>query len=66
MNVPKLLFRLLLGRRLPISEGTLEVAGIRQPVLIRRDEYGIAYIEAQSDEDAWYGLGFCHGQDRAF
>jgi penicillin amidase len=66
MNVPKLLFRLLLGRRLPITAGTLEVSGIDQAVLIRRDQHGVAYIEAQGDQDAWYGLGFCHGQDRAF
>ena len=66
MNIPKLIFRLLLGRRLPITAGTLEVPGIEQPVLIRRDRYSIPYIEAQGDEDAWYGLGFCHGQDRAF
>lgn len=66
MNLPRLLFRLLLGRRLPISSGTLEVNAIKEPVVIRRDGYGIPCIEAQSDEDAWYGLGFCHGQDRAF
>ena len=65
-NVPQFIFRLLLGQRAPIVRGTLEVAGVRQPVLIRRDTYGIPYIEAESDEDAWYGLGFCHGQDRAF
>lgn len=66
MNVPKLIFRLLLGRRLPITTGKLVVSGIDQPVLIRRDRYGIPYIEAEGDEDAWYGLGFCQGQDRAF
>ncbi len=66
MNVSKFLFRLLLGQRAPMVKGTLEVAGARRPVLIRRDTYGIPYIEAENDEDAWYGLGFCHGQDRAF
>ena len=66
MNVSKSIFRLLLGRRLPITTGTLGVSGVNQPLLIRRDRYGIPYIEAQGDEDAWYGLGFCHGQDRAF
>ncbi|MFQ5795121.1 MAG: penicillin acylase family protein [Candidatus Bipolaricaulia bacterium] len=66
MNIPRLLFRLLLGRRLPITTGTLKIPGINQPVLIRRDRYGIPYIETERDEDAWYGLGFCHGQDRAF
>ena len=66
MNISKFIFRMLLGRRLPITTGTLEVSGISRPVLIRRDGYGIPYIEAEKDEDAWYGLGFCHGQDRAF
>ncbi|UCE64288.1 MAG: penicillin acylase family protein [Nitrospirota bacterium] len=66
MNFPKLIFALLFGRRLPITSGKLEVSGVKKSVLIRRDEYGIPYIEAKGDEDAWYGLGFCHGQDRAF
>lgn len=66
MNIPKLIFRFLLGRRLPIATGKLEISGIKRTVLIRRDRYGIAYVEAEGEEDAWYGLGFCHGQDRAF
>jgi len=66
MNLPKLIFRLLLGRRLVRTAGTLQVPGIESPVTIRRDRYGIAYIQAEGDADAWYGLGFCHGQDRAF
>ena len=39
---------------------------LRSAVTIRRDEHGIPYIEADNDEDAWYALGFCQGQDRAF
>jgi penicillin amidase len=66
MNITRLLFKLLMGSRLPITRGTLEVSGITGPVLIRRDGYGIPYVEAQKDDDAWYGLGFCQGQDRAF
>lgn len=66
MNVPRLLFRLLLGRRLPTTSGTLHVLGINQQIIIRRDRYGIPYIEAREEGDAWYGLGFCQGQDRAF
>jgi len=66
LNLPKLIFRLLLGQRLPLVEGTLTVRGLDQPVLIRRDAYGVPHIEAECEEDAWFGLGFCHGQDRAF
>ena len=66
MSLARLLFRLALGRRLPTVTGTLEVGGASGEVLIRRDRHGIPYIEAQDDEDAWYGLGFCQGQDRVF
>ncbi len=66
MNLPRLLFRLLLGQRLPLVRGTVRVRGISRPVTIRRDSYGIPHIEAETDRDAWYGLGFCQGQDRAF
>ena len=66
MNVHRFLFRTLLGRRLPRTSGTIEVPGISSAVTIRRDTYGIPYVEAESDEDAWYGVGFCQGQDRAF
>jgi penicillin amidase len=59
-------FRLLLGKRLPIVSGDVAIPGLRAPIVIRRDRYGVAYIEAQSDDDAFYGIGFCHGQDRAF
>lgn len=57
---------LAMGKRLPITEGTLRVAGASAPVVIRRDANGVAYVEARTDDDAFYGVGFCHGQDRAF
>jgi penicillin amidase len=66
MNLVKTLFRLALGRRLPTHEGILDVRGIHHPVRIRRDGYGVPYIEAENDAEAWFGLGFCHGQDRPF
>ena len=47
MNLPRLLFRLLLGRRLPTTAGMLTAPGIRQPVVIKRDRYGIAHATLQ-------------------
>jgi penicillin amidase len=47
-------------------QGRLRVAGIGRPVAIDRDRWGIPYIRAETDADAWFGLGFCHGQDRTF
>jgi len=66
MNLPRLLMQLLLGRRLPITSGFLRVVGIEREIVIRRDGWGVPHIAAASDSDAWYGLGFCQGQDRAF
>ena len=39
--------------------------GCRRGIQIRRDQHGVAYVDAQDELDAWFGLGFCHGQDRA-
>jgi len=64
MNWARLAFQLLLGKRLPRLEGELRV-GSRQPITLRRDAFGVAYVAARDEADAWFGLGFCHGQDRA-
>ena len=60
------IFRTVLGSRLPITEGVLEVPGTDGTITIRRDRYGIPNIRAATDRDAWFALGFCQGQDRAF
>jgi len=54
----------LTRRPLPRTEGTLRVRGPGALVTIRRDRWGVPLIAAQSSEDAWFGQGFCHGQDR--
>ncbi|MDE2844830.1 MAG: penicillin acylase family protein, partial [Chloroflexota bacterium] len=59
------LLRLLLGSRLPRTGGVLDVEGLRGPVTIRRDRYGIPMIEAEDELDVFFGFGFCQGQDRA-
>lgn len=56
----------VLGRRLPRRSGALRVEGISGELRIRRDGWGIPHIDAASEADAWFGLGFCHAQDRAF
>lgn len=40
--------------------------GIKSKIQIRRDQYAIPYIQAENEMDAWFGLGFAQGQDRAF
>ncbi len=48
----------------PKVDGTIEVAGMRGPIRIDRDAQGIPTIHAQSTDDAAFGLGFAHAQDR--
>jgi penicillin G amidase len=60
------LLGLVLGRRLPKVSGTLRVTGLDGPATIRRDGFGIPHVDAVSGHDAWFALGLCHAQDRAF
>jgi penicillin G amidase len=53
-----------LWRATPTHEGALRVSGLAAPLAIDRDEHGIPTIRAASIEDAAYGLGFAHAQDR--
>ena len=66
MTLAHLALRSLLGRRLPITSGPLRVHGLSGAVEISRDRWGVPYIRADNDADAWFGLGFCHAQDRLF
>jgi penicillin G amidase len=49
---------------LPQTRGELTVTGAAAPITITRDAYGVPHIQAQSLDDALFGLGFVHGQDR--
>ena len=51
---------------MPRQNGTLAVDGTEGELVVHRDRWGIPYIEAGSAHDAWFGLGFCQGQDRSF
>jgi len=51
-------------RARPVVEGELPVRGPIADLVIERDANGIPTIRAASPEDAWFGLGFAHAQDR--
>ncbi|MCE9522087.1 MAG: penicillin acylase family protein, partial [Alphaproteobacteria bacterium] len=55
---------LALRGSLPKLAGTVIVAGPSAPVRILRDADGVPHIYAKSRNDALFGLGFVHGQDR--
>jgi penicillin G amidase len=66
VTLARLCFAALLGRRPPRLRGTLTLPGLQGRVTIRRDRHGVPHVDASNDADAWFGLGFCLGQDRAF
>ncbi len=53
-----------LRQSLPQTEGSLALPGLKAPVEIVRDRYGVPHIYAGSIDDAYYALGFVHAQDR--
>ncbi|REF02003.1 penicillin acylase family protein [Cupriavidus plantarum] len=48
----------------PDTAGTLQLAGLRDRVVIVRDRNAVPRIEASNALDAYYALGFAHAQDR--
>src|SRR6516165_860179 len=52
------------ARSVPSYSGGAQVTGLKAPVNILRDRYAIPHIRAQSFEDAAFGLGYAHAQDR--
>ncbi len=53
-------------RAVPPVTGTVTVAGLAAPVTIARDMQNIPFIKAQSEEDAYFALGYVHAQERLF
>ena len=48
----------------PAAAGSIQLAGLRAPVSVRRDERGIPYIEAANDEDLYFAQGYVTASDR--
>jgi penicillin amidase len=51
---------------LSITNGTIKLAGLEQPVKVLRDPWGVAHIYAQNQHDLFFAQGFVTAQDRLF
>jgi penicillin amidase len=51
---------------LPPVEGELLVPGLREPVEVLRDRWGIPYVTAGSPDDLWFAQGFVTASERLF
>lgn len=46
------------------SSGTIRIAKLASPIEILRDARGIPHVYAERENEAWFGLGFVHAEDR--
>ncbi len=60
------LVRHLMRRPLPDEEETITLSGLRHPVEVIRDQWGVPHIYAQTNEDLFFAQGYVHAQDRLF
>jgi len=49
---------------LPPENASYRAPSLKDGVAISRDAHGVAFINARTDADAFFGLGFAHAQDR--
>lgn len=50
--------------RAPNTAGTFAVPGLKRPVTVTRDRWGIPHIEAEDDDSLFFAQGYVHAQDR--
>ncbi len=55
---------LLAASTFPANGGERRVAGLAAPISIERDANGVPTVRASSPNDALFGLGYVHAQDR--
>jgi penicillin amidase len=54
----------LIRRAFPAEGGTLTVEGLRAPVEVIRDRWGVPHLFAREEHDLFFAQGFVHAQDR--
>ena len=54
----------LVIRSIPDYNANYELKGLRNELLIIRDSSNVPHIISENDNDAFFGLGFVHAQDR--
>jgi len=62
--VMRVILKQLSKRKLPQVEGTLELPGLKAPVEVIRDKWGVPHIYAENDHDLFFAQGFVEAQDR--
>ena len=56
----------VLGATLPKTAGEFTLPGLERPIVVARDRHGVPAIRGETADDAAFGLGLAHAQDRFF
>lgn len=59
-----LFVRYQIRKSFPDVVGTLSLSGLREPVDVARDDFGVPHIRARNEHDLMFALGLVHAQDR--
>jgi len=57
-------FQHIVEKGLPQISGDMRISGIKEPVEILRDAYGVPHIYAQNEPDLYFAFGYAMAQDR--
>ena len=57
---------ILAWTRVPMLDGTVVHPRLSAEVTVNRDDWGVPHIEANTEADAYFALGYVMGQDRLF
>lgn len=52
------------ARSIPVTKGTVTVQGLKSRVTIRRDALGVPVVEADNEDDLFFGAGYASAADR--
>lgn len=56
----------LISRSLPITEGEVKIASLKEQVLVVRDNAGVPHLKAENERDLFIAQGYVQAQDRLF
>src|SRR5438876_3493752 len=66
MGEPTDMLRKRAAAALPPVEGEMRVAGLREPVEVVRDRWGVPHIYARNTHDLYFAQGFVMASERLF
>ncbi|MCC6275559.1 MAG: penicillin acylase family protein [Leptospiraceae bacterium] len=55
-----------MSSKVPKSQGSLVLEGLKEEVEVHKDEFGVPHIFAKNDDDLYFAFGYVHASERLF